>query len=113
MKKSIALVLAITCVLGLFGCGNQVPEQTKAIETDLKTYYEMSDGTWECDGQIYKYRLRIKGTMPNARESSTFVYLSNIENISFERAYKAAGVSSNTADYFSVEEAVLVDWITG
>lgn len=112
MKKLIVLVLAIACVFGLFGCGNQLPERTKTIKTDLKTYYEMSDGTWECDGHVYKYRLEIKGTMPNAQASSTFVYLSNIKNISFEQAYKAAGVSSNTEDYFSVVEAVLVDSIT-
>jgi len=35
--------------------------------------------------------------------------LSNIRNISFAQAYKAAGVSSNSEDYFSPEEAVLVE----
>lgn len=98
-------------MLGLIGCGNQLPERANTIESDIKTYYEMSNGTWECDGHIYKYRLEIKGTMPNAAASTTFVYLSNIESISFDRAWKAAGLSSNTEDYFDVEEAVLVDWI--
>lgn len=112
MKKLMALVLTVVCVLGLVGCGNQTPERTQTIESDLKTYYEMSDGTWECDGHTYKYRLEINGTMPNAKVSSTFVYLSNMENIPFEQAYKAAGVSSNLDDYFAVEDAVLVDWIT-
>ena len=112
MKKLIVLVLALVCVLGLVGCGNQTLERTQTIESDLKTYYEMSDGTWECDGHTYKYKLEIQGTMPNAKASSTFVYLSNIENISFEQAYKAAGVSSNLNDYFAVEDAILVDWIT-
>ena len=113
MKKLMTLILAFVCVLGWIGCGNQSPERFKTIETDLRTYYEMSDGTWECDGYTYKYRLEIKGTMPNADVSSTFVYLSNIENISFEQAWKAAGLSSNVKDYFAVEDAVLVDWITG
>ncbi len=80
-----------------------------AVDGNIKTYYEMNDGTWMCDGIIYKYRLEIKGRMPNAAVDSTFVYLSNIEEISFEQAYKAAGVSSSTEDYFSPEEAVLVE----
>ncbi len=85
-------------------------EGTKAaVDGNMKTYYEMNDGTWMCDDVIYKYRLEIKGRMPNAAVDSTFVYLSNIEEISFEQAYKAAGVSSSTADYFSPEEAVLVE----
>jgi len=49
--------------------------------------------------------------MPNAAVDSTFVYLSNLESISFEQAWKAAGLSSNTADYFAVEDAILVDWV--
>jgi hypothetical protein len=47
--------------------------------------------------------------MPNAAVDTTFVYLSNIKEISFEQAYKAAGVSSSTDDYFSPEEAVPVE----
>ena len=113
MKKLIAMVLAIVCVLGLFGCCTQTPERTKTIETSRITYYELSDGTWECEGHIYKYRLEITGRMQSAAADSTFVYLSNIENISFDRAWRAAGLSSNSHDYFSVEEAILVDWIIG
>ena len=69
----------------------------------------MDDGTWLCEEHTYKYCLEIEGRMPNAAKDSTFVYLSNIEEISFERAYMAAGLSSSTDDYFSPEEAVLVD----
>ena len=72
-------------------------------------YYEMSDGTWQADGHSYKYRLEITGRMNNAVKDSTFVYLSNIEEISFEQAWKAAGLSSNLDDYFDPEEAVLVE----
>ncbi len=79
------------------------------VEGNMKTYLEMADGTWMCDGYPYQYRLEIKGRMPNAAADSTFVYLSNIEEISFEKAYMAAGLSSNQDDYFSPEEAVLVE----
>lgn len=79
------------------------------VAGNIKTYREMIDGTWMCDGYAYQYRLEIKGRMPNAAEDSTFVYLSNIGEISFERAYLAAGISSDSEDYFSPEEAVLVE----
>ena len=78
----------------------------------FRTYYKMSDGTWSCGGFSYKYRLEISGRMPNAAVDSTFVYLSNLEKISFDRAWKAAGLSSYTGDYFPPEEAVLVEWTT-
>lgn len=81
--------------------------------TDWKTYYELSDGTWKADGRIYQYRLVVSGRMHNAVSDSTFVYLSNRKTITFEQAWKAAGYSSNTDDYFSLDEAILVDRIQG
>ena len=75
----------------------------------LVRYYEMTNGTWRTDDNTYKYRLEITGRMGGgAVKDSTFVYLSNIEDISFERAYMAAGLSSNMDDYFDPSEAVLV-----
>lgn len=82
----------------------------ETIQGNLITYYKMNDGSWSADGHTYKYRLKISGRTPKAIKDSTFVYLSNLENISFEQAWKAAGLSSNTEDYFDVEEAVLVEW---
>ena len=69
----------------------------------------MSDGTWTCEGHAYKYRPEISGRVPTAIRDQTFVYLSNIEEISFRKAHMAAGLSSNTEDYFSPNEAVLVE----
>ena len=80
------------------------------INTSFKTYYKMSDGTWQWNGNSYKYKLEVTGRMPNAVMDSTYVYLSNIDDIPFERAYMAAALSSSTTDYFSVEEAVFVDF---
>lgn len=79
------------------------------VAGNIKTYLEMTDGTWMCDGYAYRYRLEIKGRMPNAAADSTFVYLSNIGEISFEQAYMAAGLSSDLEDYFFPGEAVLVE----
>lgn len=88
------------------------PEAVETFTSDFATYYKNSDGTWQKDGRVYKYRLEITGRMPRASVESTFVYLSNLEDISFERAYMAAGLSSQISSYFAPEEAVLVDWIT-
>ncbi len=95
-------------ILSSSACGKKNSVKN-TVNGNMKTYYEINDGSWMCDDYIYKYRLEISGRMPSAAVDSTFVYLSNIEEISFERAYMAAGVSSNTEDYFQPEEAVLVE----
>ncbi len=84
-----------------------------APESKLVPYYQLSDGTWQAKGRTYQYRLVITGRMHNAASDSTFVYLSNIEKITFDQAWRAAGFSSNTEDYFSLDEAILVEWLQG
>lgn len=71
-------------------------------------HYQMSDGTWRTDEQTYQYRLEITGRMNNAEKDSTFVFLSNIEEITFDQAWKASGLSSNMDDYFDIEDAKFV-----
>lgn len=85
---------------------------TDAKETfagNLKTYHKNADGSWECDGYIYKYRLEIKPTAAH-HDPFTFVYLSNLKSITFSQAYLASGVSSNLSDGFFPAEAMLVEW---
>jgi hypothetical protein len=53
--------------------------------------------------------LEISGRLSNAVKDSTYIYLSNIEDITFEQAWKASGLSSNMDDYFDIDEAVLVE----
>lgn len=122
-------MLALICVLGLVGCGKSKPESSaphivntfeatpigiiedsfaKSKVVTTKKYYEMSDGTWKTDEHTYKYRLEITGRLNNAEKDSTYVILSNIENITFEQAWKASGLSSNSDDYFKEEDAVFV-----
>ena len=109
MKKLSALLFCILLVLSTVGCARNGSGKSAVEGEGIRAYSEMSDGTWLCDGNIYKYRLEIRGRMPNAAKDSVFVYLSNIEEISFEKAYMAAGISSDSEDYFSPEEAILVD----
>lgn len=110
--RQIILALLLSLFI-LTGCTqNRTSVQIiETVKTPFATYCELSDGTWQYDGYNYQYCLRISGRMPNAAMDSTFVYLSNLEEISFQRAWLAAGLSSNLNDYFSPEEAVLVDWI--
>ena len=111
-------------LLSLLGCSEKEPSVVKIYEetdSELVTeywdnnelvtmveHYEMSDGTWKADDHTYQYRLEITGRMNNADKDSTFVFLSNIEDITFEQAWKASGFSSNMDDYFKVEDATLV-----
>ena len=88
--------------------------QADVVETftgGYKTHYRLRDGRWKADGRIYQYRHELVGTLPNATQESTFVYLSNLETISFEQAWRASGFSNNSEDYFTPEEAVLVDFV--
>lgn len=90
------------------GYGSSTETALENIPVEMK-YYRNADGTWERNGYTYKYRLEITGRMPNATANITFVYLSNLETITFEQAWKAAGYSSNSADYFAIDDAVLVE----
>ena len=111
MKKAMIWLLCFTMLL-FVGCSPKPaePQIVDTIESPLATYYEMSDGTWQAEGETYQYRFEITGRMPNAAVDSTFVYLSNLKYISFDQAWKAAGFSSLLEDYFAPGEAILVDW---
>ena len=109
VKKILILLLCLFLMVSITGCGTQSIKPINTIEGNIKTYSEMSDGTWQCDGHIYKYRLEISGRLSNAAKDSTYIYLSNTEDITFEQAWKASGLSSNMDDYFDIDEAVLVE----
>lgn len=121
MKKIIRMILITLMLLNLLGCSQKEPSIVNTYEiTDsqlafkddelvtMVKYYEMSDGTWRTDTHTYKYRLEITGRMGGAAKDSTFVFLSNLENITFEQAWKASGFSSNMNDYFHEKDAKFV-----
>ncbi|MBR3742709.1 MAG: immunogenic protein [Clostridia bacterium] len=108
MKKIAMMLLCLLLAISFSGCTKKAAVKN-TIEGNMKTYYEMTDGTWMCEDRLYKYRLEIDGRMPNAAVDSSFVYLSNLEEITFDQAYQAAGISSNSDDYFSPDKAVLVE----
>ncbi len=69
----------------------------------------MSDGTWKCGDHIYRYRLEFSGNLNAQGKRPIIVYLSNLEQISQDRAWKASGLHYDSKDYFSIGEAVLVE----
>lgn len=122
---AIVVLLIILIIVGVFnGNSQKEPSVVKNYEvTDselaelyfendmlvtIVQYYEMSDGTWKTDDYTYQYRLEVTGRMNNAAKDSTFVFLSNIKDITFEQAWKASGLSSNMDDYFKEEDAKFV-----
>ncbi|MDO5156986.1 MAG: immunogenic protein [Eubacteriales bacterium] len=126
MKKKLFSLLIIIMSFSFIGCSQN--EKVKVIKTYQTTdaeniqdcfdknqsvviveYSELSNGTWECKDINYRYRLEISGRMGGAVKDSTYVYLSNMENISFEQAWKAAGYSSDMNDYFDAKDAKLVE----
>ena len=77
------------------------------IFTQIK-HYQLSDGTWMTDDHSYKYKLELKGRMNQAAKDSIFHILTNNPDITFDMAWKASGLSSNSDDYFDAEDAVFV-----
>lgn len=73
-----------------------------------KLHYENLDGEWVSEGYTYKYRLEITGRMNHAAKNTTFIVLSNTEDITFDQTWKASGLSSNMADYFDPTVSVIV-----
>ena len=108
MKRVIILLTCMILIFNITGCKEEVTVK-KTTEGSRKTYSEMSDGSWTCGNYTYKNCLEISGRIPNAAVDTTFVYLSNLKEITFEQAWNASGLSNNMNDYFSLEDAVLVD----
>ena len=114
----------LAVMLMIAGCAANTPtvrrtyEQTPLDEIEsrisnheevvLIPYEELSDGTWRAQGIVYPFRLELTGRLPHAACDSTYVLLSQSEDISFEQAWKAGGLSSNSEDYFDEEYAIFV-----
>lgn len=120
MKRLFGLVVLMV-LLTFVGCMRnentepvvkEVYAVSESFESDdftvLVEYYEMSDGTWKTDKNSYKYRLLITGKDETAVKETTYVFLSNLEEISFEQASRSV-LSSDSSEFFSEEDAVLVE----
>ncbi|MBQ5316973.1 MAG: immunogenic protein [Oscillospiraceae bacterium] len=109
MNRLLIIILEVVLILVMGHYDPEMQDVKNTYNANMMTYYEMNDGSWTCEGHTYKYRLEITGRLHNAVRDTTYVYLSNIPDITFEQAWKAGGLSSNSDDYFSPEDAVLVE----
>jgi len=123
-RKSTVVLLLFLLVFGLVGCSAKDTFIVRSYEkTDpalyneyfdegkqfnYVTHYELKNGKWKTDQYTYSYRLEISGQLPASPYKIKYVYLSEEPEITFERAWKASGISSNSADYFDEKDAVLV-----
>ena len=73
-----------------------------------KTHHRMDDGIWVWIGNAYLYRLELTGKGAGTEKQTTFLVLSNRKDVTFDEVWKAE-FSSNTEDYFAIEETVLVE----
>lgn len=125
MRRWMRAGLLLALVLVLCGCSQNeeatvvntftaTPEEhiSERLEQDeevtTRTYYELSDGTWKTDDYAYQYRLVVTGRLHNAVKDITYTILSNREEITFDQAWRASGLSSNLEDYLQEEDAVFV-----
>lgn len=107
--KHILLLVCFAMLAFNNGCGtDDIVNRYEISDADgiVENYYEMRDGTWKTNGITYKYRLGLKGTMPNAAGESHFVVLTNNKDISFEEVAKSI-YSSNSNDW--LDDTVIVE----
>lgn len=88
-KRFVALVF---CALLVTGCGkSDIAKTYYQSEKDgiLVTYYELNNGTWQCEDTSYRFRLELNGRMPNAEADSHYVVLTDKESLTFEDVSKS------------------------
>lgn len=108
--KNIMLIVCFIMLASVIGCGTDIVNRHESSDTDgiVENYDEMRDGTWKADGITYKYRLELKGTMPNAAGESCFVVLTNNKEISFDEVAKSI-FSSSSSDWLDRSQTIIVE----
>lgn len=108
--KRILVVIGLLTML-LVGCGkNDIAKVYERSESDgiVATYYEMTDGTWQCDDKVYQFRIELTGRMPNAKSDSHYVVLTDSNNLTFEDVSKSL-YSSSLEDSKVMDGSVIVE----
>ena len=107
MRKQWLMGLALSLVL-LAGCSasNVVKTYESGQDNVMVIYQELKDGTWKCEDTVYQYRLELTGRERLAVKDSTFVVLSQREDVTFQevsQAMTSSVVSLDPGDYILVE----------
>lgn len=75
---------------------------------DLGNPIPHEDGSWEENGLSYSSNIELTGSIPGTEGNATFTVLTNRDDITFEDAWKASGLSSDTTEFFDPKDAVIV-----
>lgn len=126
MKKLFMVFLSAALLLSVASCVKEPDGIKKTFEktSDMSeeadiagktvrrvTYYELNDGTYKANDNVYKYKLTLKGTWPNSDKKAEYVVLSNNKNLTFDEVFlNASGMSSNLNDYLKPEEAIIAEY---
>lgn len=91
------------------------PDQTEQlIENEeyviMTPYVETILGGFMVANNTYIHCLEITGHLSGAAKNTTYLVLANRKDITFDEAWRASGLSSDTADYFDPKDAVIVGY---
>lgn len=91
------------------------PDQTEQmIENEeyviMTPYVETILGGFMVANNTYIHRLEITGRLGGAAKNTTYLVLANRKDITFDEAWRASGLSGDTADYFDPKDAVIVGY---
>ena len=59
LKRIVLTLFSIVFAMMIGGCVKTTAVKN-TIEGNMRTYYEMTDGTWMCDDHLYRHRLEIQ-----------------------------------------------------
>lgn len=118
MKKlSIVIISMLMCAVLVTGCSlstadtnsdSVVTEYKSSSDNDVvTTYRQLEDGTYECRDKVYHHRIELEGTWPNAKKATTYVVLSDREDVTFdevsESLYSSDTNKTSDLDFVIVE----------
>ena len=94
MKKTRTCIFSITAILGLLLIvillkillpqDENNAAQYKFSDYNNTNYTQTDDGTWQCNGTIYKYYLELNGKWPETNKTGSAVILSNTKKVDFD-----------------------------
>ena len=105
MKKISAVIIL---ALAMTACGTGGTKAVNTYEAELGSnviveYSEMKDGTWQSGEETYAKRVELTGKNEGEDTETTYVVLTNNENITFEE------VSASVVNATDLPDAVVVE----
>lgn len=100
IRICITFMLGFIIIGALSGCGSSTSKMESSYKELDVDYTTNDNGTYTCEGEIYKYKMEVSGIDGESRV--TFIVLTNDTEIGFEEvAYslKKAEMDTGTPDF--------------